>query len=64
MDMSNTSTIYSRKKLEKVEKLLINTDLKIQDIAIDLGFNSISSLNQVFKRRFGQTPMSFRKSKL
>ncbi|SDZ97976.1 Helix-turn-helix domain-containing protein [Psychroflexus halocasei] len=62
--MSNTSTIYSRKKLEKVEKLLINTDLKIQDIAIDLGFNSISSLNQVFKRRFGQTPMSFRKSKL
>lgn len=50
------------KKLEEVKKLLINTDLSVQDIAIDLGFNSTSSLSQVFKKRYHKTPLKYRKS--
>ncbi len=50
------------KRLQEVKKLLQNTDLNVKEIALDLGFNSPSSLNQSFKNRFGITPSKFRKS--
>ena len=50
-------------RLQEVKKLLRNTDLNIQEIANDLGFNSPSSLNQSFKNRFNITPSKYRKGK-
>ncbi len=50
-------------KLENAEKLLIETDLCVLDIALECGFNNVSYFNRVFKRKNGITPLEFRRNK-
>jgi len=60
---NKTLGIYIRthKLTESIDDLL-NTDLKIVDIALDYGFEYEQSYIRAFKREFGITPGKFRKS--
>ena len=46
----------NRKKIEKAEELLLNSDLLIKDIAYDLGFSSPAYFATVFKQYKGYAP--------
>lgn len=47
-------------RLEKAKSLLINTNEKIADIAMMVGYNTIQYFSIVFKSRTGVTPSEFR----
>ena len=49
-------------KLLRAKELLHNTDKTIAEIAIDLNYESVSSLQHNFKKFTGLTPSEFRKS--
>jgi len=48
------------KKIEKAAKLLKNSDLRISDIAWDVGFESVATFNRNFTTKFGKSPTDFR----
>ena len=50
-------------QLERAEKLLNNTDLNIEEIALNCGFNSSNYFIRRFKSVYGVTPNTFRCSK-
>lgn len=47
-------------RVERACKLLANTDKSITEIALDVGFESISTFNRAFQRIKTQTPTQFR----
>ena len=49
-------------KLLRAKELLRNTNKSIAEIAIDLNYESVSSLQHNFKKAIGLTPSEFRKS--
>lgn len=49
-----------RLRIDKSRRLLIETNMKITDIAALVGFNDISFFNKAFKRRMGTTPREYR----
>ena len=51
-------------KLEDSKELLANTNLPITEIAFEVGFNDVSHYIQLFKNRFGLTPLQFRRKSL
>ena len=48
-------------RIQKAAVLLMNTDKKMTDIALDVGFNTPSYFISVFKGHFGCTPTEYRK---
>lgn len=50
-------------RLIKVHNLLINTEMSIEEIAVQTGFGSGISLTRVFKKTYGMSPRSFRNMK-
>ena len=48
-------------RIKEAKKLLIETQLKIEAVVYDSGFNSISTFNAVFKKETQITPSQFRK---
>ncbi len=56
-----TFTDYvARVRLEDAKAKLLNPNLRISEIAYDVGFQSLTQFNRVFKRIFGQSPTQFR----
>jgi AraC-like DNA-binding protein/quercetin dioxygenase-like cupin family protein len=49
-----------RLRVDKSRRLLIETDMKITDIASLVGFNDISFFNKTFKKRMNITPREYR----
>ena len=49
------------KRLEESKKVLSETNLKVNDIAMSLGFASSSKFSQAFKQKYGCSPLQFRK---
>lgn len=47
-------------RLMQVENLLLESKLKISDIAIATGFTSQSYLNKIFKKKYNLSPIEFR----
>lgn len=47
-------------RLEKALEMLTETDMNITDIAIESGFQSIRSFNEIFKNHTGTTPAKYR----
>ena len=59
-----TFTEYlGRVRIEKANTLLLNPHLRISEIAYDVGFQSLTHFNRVFRQIFGQSPTAFRASK-
>lgn len=50
----------THKRLEKARRLLIETDHKGYDIAVECGFPNDDRMGRVFKRMLGMTPMEYR----
>jgi AraC-like DNA-binding protein/ligand-binding sensor protein len=56
-----TFTDYvARVRLEDAKVGLLNPNRQISEIAYDVGFQSLTQFNRVFKRIFGQSPTQFR----
>ena len=54
----------SKYRIKLVENRLLYSDLRVGEIASELGFNDESHLNKIFKKHRGTTPSAFRKSPL
>jgi AraC-like DNA-binding protein len=56
-----TFTDYvARVRLEEARTRLLNPNLRVSEIAYDVGFQSLTQFNRTFKRVFGQSPSEFR----
>ena len=51
-------------RLSHAQRLLVTSDLKIIDVALEAGFNSTSHFNAAFKNANGCTPSAYRKRHL
>ncbi len=59
-----TFTEYlSRVRVEKAKNLLLNPHLRVSEIAYDVGFQSLTHFNRVFRQVVGQSPSEYRESK-
>ena len=63
-EMTGTSFIQylNRYRLEKAFDLLKTSDKTILEISSEVGFDNLSNFNRLFKKHFGTTPRSMRKS--
>jgi AraC-like DNA-binding protein/ligand-binding sensor protein len=59
-----TFTDYlSRVRIEKAKTLLLNPHLRISEIAYDVGFQSLTHFNRMFRKIAGISPTNYRESK-
>jgi AraC-like DNA-binding protein/ligand-binding sensor protein len=56
----NFTEYLSRVRIEKARNLLLNPNLRISEIAYEVGFQSLTHFNRVFKKVLGQSPTEFR----
>ncbi len=59
----NFRDFINKYRIKTAKKLLIATDLKIEAVAYDSGFNTLSTFNAVFKKETGTTPSKYRSEK-
>ena len=50
----------SRVRTERAKNLLLNPNLRVSEIAYEVGFQSLTHFNRVFKRILGQSPTEYR----
>ncbi len=50
----------SRVRVEKAKNLLLNPNVRVSEIAYEVGFQSLTHFNRVFKKVTGQSPSAFR----
>jgi transcriptional regulator GlxA family with amidase domain len=51
-------------RLKKAAELLLNTDLKIQQIASQTGFSSQAQFGRSFAKQFGMSPSEYSQNNL
>jgi len=56
----NFTDYVSRVRIEKAKNLLLNPNLRISEIAYEVGFQSLTHFNRVFKNLLGQSPTDYR----
>jgi len=56
----NFTEYLSRVRVEKAKNLLLNPNLRISEIAYEVGFQSLTHFNRVFKKIVGQSPTEYR----
>jgi AraC-like DNA-binding protein len=56
----NFTDYVSRVRVEKAKNLLLNPNLRISEIAFEVGFQSLTHFNRVFKKIIGQSPTQYR----
>jgi AraC-like DNA-binding protein/ligand-binding sensor protein len=52
----------SRVRVEKAKNLLLNPNLRVSEIAFEVGFQSLTHFNRVFYRLVGRSPTAYRRS--
>jgi transcriptional regulator GlxA family with amidase domain len=52
-----------RLRLDRAAWLLLTSQVTVLDIALETGFGSHETFTRAFRRRFGETPSSFRKNR-
>ena len=58
----NFTEYVSRVRTEKAKELLLNRNLRVSEIAFEVGFQSLTHFNRVFKKIVGQSPTEYRES--
>lgn len=58
----NFTDYVSRVRIEKAKSLLLNPNLRISEIAYEVGFQSLTHFNRVFKNLLGQSPSEYREN--
>ncbi len=56
----NFTEYVSRVRIEKAKNLLLNPNLRISEIAYEVGFQSLTHFNRVFKKIIGESPTEYR----
>jgi len=56
----NFTDYLARLRIERAKNLLLNPNLRISEIAFEVGFQSLTHFNRVFKRVLGQSPTDYR----
>ena len=56
----NFTDYLSRVRIERAQNLLLNPNLRVSEIAFEVGFQSLTHFNRVFKHAVGQSPTSYR----
>ena len=56
----NFTSYLSRLRVEKAKNLLLNPNLRVSEIAFEVGFQSLTHFNRVFKKIAGQSPTEYR----
>ena len=56
----NFTDYLSRVRTERAKSLLLNRNLRISEIAYEVGFQSLTHFNRVFKRILGKSPTDYR----
>lgn len=56
----NFTDYVSRVRIEKAKNLALNPNLRISEIAFEVGFQSLTHFNRVFKRITGMSPTEYR----
>lgn len=56
----NFTDYVSRLRIEKAKNLLLNPNLRISEIAFEVGFQSLTHFNRVFKKIVGYSPTQYR----
>ena len=56
----NFTDYLSRVRIEKSKNLLLNPNLRVSEIAFEVGFQSLTHFNRVFKKIAGQSPSQYR----
>jgi AraC-like DNA-binding protein/ligand-binding sensor protein len=56
----NFTNYVSRVRIEKAKNLLLNPNLRISEIAFEVGFQSLTHFNRIFKKIIGQAPTEYR----
>jgi AraC-like DNA-binding protein/ligand-binding sensor protein len=56
----NFTEYLSRIRIESARNLLLNPNLRVSEIAYEVGFQSLTHFNRVFKKVVGQSPTEFR----
>ena len=57
---TNFTDYVSRVRVEKARNLLLNPNLRVSEIAYEVGFQSLTHFNRVFKKILGQSPTEYR----
>jgi AraC-like DNA-binding protein/ligand-binding sensor protein len=56
----NFTDYVARVRIEKSKNLLLNPNLRVSEIAFEVGFQSLTHFNRVFKKVLGQSPTDYR----
>jgi AraC-like DNA-binding protein/ligand-binding sensor protein len=56
----NFTDYVSRIRVERSKNLLLNPNLRVSEIAFEVGFQSLTHFNRVFKNTVGQSPTEYR----
>lgn len=56
----NFTDYVSRVRVERAKNLLLNPNLRVSEIAYEVGFQSLTHFNRVFKKILGQSPTQYR----
>jgi AraC-like DNA-binding protein/ligand-binding sensor protein len=56
----NFTEYVSRVRVEKARNLLLNPNLRVSEIAYEVGFQSLTHFNRVFKKITGRSPTDYR----
>ena len=57
----NFTEFVSRTRIEKAKNLLLNRNLRVSEIAFEIGFQSLTHFNRRFQQIVGQSPTEFRR---
>jgi len=60
----NYTDYLARVRIEKSKNLLLNPNLRVSEIAFEVGFQSLTHFNRVFKKILGQSPTGYREQLL
>lgn len=56
----NFTDYVSRMRVERAKELLLNPNLRVSEIAYEVGFQSLTHFNRVFRRVVGKAPTEYR----
>lgn len=56
----NFTNYLSRVRTERARNLLLNPNLRVSEIAYEVGFQSLTHFNRMFKRILGESPTVYR----
>jgi AraC-like DNA-binding protein len=58
----NFTDYLARVRIEKAKELLLNPNARVSEIVFEVGFQSITHFNRIFKRHVGKSPTEYRES--